>query len=109
MSTRVMILCAMVALASATALKAQQPADSAAAIYAKSCAMFHGPKGTPKATMAGQMTDFANAQAMATVADSVMRRILSDGKGRIMPAFKTRLTPEQISALVRYIRTFSRH
>ena len=109
MSTKVMVLSAMVALASASALEAQQPADSSAAIYARSCAACHGPSGTPKATMAGQMTDFANAQTMSTVADSVMLRILSDGKGRIMPAFKARLTPEQRNALVRYIRTLSRH
>jgi cytochrome c6 len=109
MSTKAMILSAVVALAAVSTLKAQQPADSSAAIYAKSCAMCHGPQGTPKATMAGQMTDFANAQTMSTVADSVMRRILTDGKGRIMPAFKTRLSAEQINGLVRYIRTLSRH
>jgi mono/diheme cytochrome c family protein len=111
MSTKLMILSTVVALVSASALQAQQPADGAA-LYAKTCASCHGPKGTPAPAMARSMAgipDFANAQAMASVADSVMRHVVAEGKGRTMPAYKTRLTPEQINALVSYIRTLSRH
>ncbi len=112
MSTKLMVLVATVALASAGTLKAQQPADSASAsVYAKMCASCHGPKGTPAPAMAHSMSlsDFANAQAMAAVSDSTLRAAVADGKGRAMPAYKTRLTAEQIDGLVRYIRTFSGH
>jgi mono/diheme cytochrome c family protein len=111
MSTKVMILSTIVALVSVSALRAQQPADGPT-LYAKTCASCHGPKGTPAPAMARSMAgipDFANAQAMASVADSVMRHVVSEGKGRTMPSYKARLTPEQINALVRYIRTLSRH
>jgi mono/diheme cytochrome c family protein len=111
MSTKAMVLSTIVALVSVSALKAQQPAD-AAALYAKTCASCHGPKGTPNPAMARSMPmlpDFANAQAMASVADSVMRHVVSEGKPPTMPAYKARFTPDQIHALVSYIRTFSRH
>ena len=112
MSTKLMILVATVALASAGALQAQQPADSAsAAVYAKMCASCHGPKGTPAPAMARSMalSDFASAQTMAAVTDSALRAAVADGKGRAMPAYKTRLTAEQIDGLVRYIRTLGGH
>jgi len=51
------------------------------------------------------LPDFA-AAAMASVPDSVLNNAIANGKGRIMAAYKSRLTPEQISALVQYIRTF---
>jgi len=110
MHAKLMILTTMIALGSVSALKAQQPADSAA-VYAKMCASCHGPKGTPAPAMAHSMglSDFANAQAMAPVTDSAMRSAVAEGKGRGMPAYKSRLTPEQITALVKYIRTLSGH
>lgn len=110
MHTKLLILSTILALGSASALHAQQPADSAA-LYAKMCASCHGPKGTPAPAMAHSMglSDFASTQAMAAVTDSAMRVAVSDGKGRGMPAYKSRLTPEQITALVKYIRTFSGH
>jgi mono/diheme cytochrome c family protein len=120
MTTKVMIVSTLVALVSASALQAQQPpsappaqpaappADSAA-LYAKSCAACHGARGTPSAAMARSTIDFASAEAMAAVTDSALRLAITDGKGRAMPAYKARLTAEQITALVGYIRTFSKH
>lgn len=110
MSTKVMILSTILALGSVSLLKAQEPVDGAA-LYAKTCASCHGPKGTPNPAMARSMglSDFANAEARASVADTAMRRAVSDGQGRAMPAYKARLTPEQIDSLVSYIRTLSSH
>lgn len=104
-----MILAGLLALGSAGALRAQQPAD-AASIYAKTCASCHGAKGTPSASMATSMhiPDFTSA-AFASIPDSTLRNTVSAGKGRMMPAYKTRFTAEQIAQLVSYIRTFSRH
>lgn len=111
MTTKVMVCFAIAALASAGGLRAQQPFD-AASQYAKACASCHGAKGTPNPAMARSMAglpDLADARAMAAVSDSALRNAISAGKGRMMTAYKTRFTPEQINALVSYIRTFSRH
>jgi mono/diheme cytochrome c family protein len=110
MTTKVMVLTALLAIAAAGALRAQQPAD-AASLYARSCASCHGAKGTPNPAMARSMPglpDFA-AAAMASVPDSALRSVIENGKGRIMVAYKSRLTAEQIASLVSYIKTFSRH
>ena len=115
MTTQVMILSTIVALVSVSAVQAQQaqPApqatDSAVALYTKSCAGCHGARGTPSAAMAHSTIDFASAEAMASVTDSAVRVAVTDGKGRMMPAYKARLTAEQITALVGYVRTFSKH
>lgn len=109
MTTKVMILAGLFALGSAGAVRAQQPAD-AASTYAKTCASCHGAKGTPSPSMAHSMgiPDFA-AATMASIPDSVLKNVVSAGKGRMMPSYKTRFTAEQIAQLVTYIRTFSRH
>ncbi len=103
-----MVLSALLVLAAAATAQAQQPAD-AASVYAKNCASCHGAKGTPAGSMATSMhvPDFATA--LASVPDSVLRSTVANGKGRMMPAYKTRLTAEQIASLVTYIRSFSRH
>jgi mono/diheme cytochrome c family protein len=110
MTTKVMVFTALFAIATAGALRAQQPAD-AASLYARSCASCHGAKGTASPAMARAMPglpDFA-AASMASVPDSALRNVIENGKGRIMRSYKTQFTAEQIAALVTYIKTFSRH
>jgi mono/diheme cytochrome c family protein len=110
MAMKVMVLTALFGIAAAGALRAQQPA-SAASLYASRCASCHGAKGTPNPAMARSMAglpDFA-AAAMASVPDSVLRNAIENGKGRMMMAYKTRLTAEQIASLAAYIKAFSRH
>jgi cytochrome c oxidase cbb3-type subunit 3 len=110
MTTKVLLLTAVLGLAAAVSLSAQQPVD-AAALYGKTCASCHGAAGTPSAAMKTSMgvPDFAVAGTLAAVPDSVLRATVMNGKGRMMPSYKSRLTPEQIAALVGYIRTLSRH
>jgi mono/diheme cytochrome c family protein len=108
MIRKVMVLAGLLVLGVAAAARAQQPID-AASLYAKTCASCHGPKGTPSAGMASMhIPDFA-ASAFAAIPDSTLRNTVAAGKGRMMPSYKTRLTTEQIAALVGYIRTFGRH
>ncbi len=91
-------------------LAAQQPVD-AAALYARTCASCHGPQGTPSAAMAHAMAGIPDctAASMAEVSDSALRDVITNGKGRMMAAYKSRLTPEQIAALARYVKAFSKH
>jgi len=109
MTTRVLLLAGLFALASAGALRAQQAVD-APSLFAKTCASCHGAKGSPSPAMAHSMgiPDFAGG-ALASIPDSVLKNTIADGKGRMMPSYKARLSAEQIAALVRYIRTFGKH
>jgi len=106
MTKRVMILTGLFTLVSASALLAQQPVD-APALFAKTCASCHGAKGSPSPTMARSMgiPDFASG-VLASIPDSVLKNTIANGKGKMMPAYKSRLTPDQVTALVNYIRTF---
>jgi mono/diheme cytochrome c family protein len=110
MRTKVLFLSAALGLAVAGTAVAQQPVD-AAALYTHTCASCHGPHGTPSPAMARAMAgipDFA-AASMATVPDSVLRDAIMDGKGRMMAAYKSRLSPAEVTALVRYLKGFSHH
>ncbi len=110
MATKAILLTVALGLAAAVTLRAQQPAG-AATLFAKTCASCHGAAGTPTASMKTSMgvPDFGVAATLASVPDSVLRATVMNGKGRMMPSYKSRLTPEQIAALVSYIRTFSKH
>lgn len=111
MDTKVAVTSILVALATlAGSAAAQQPTD-VAQLYARTCASCHGANGTPSPQMVqamGAIPDFADRRAIAARPDSVLRAVITSGKGRLMPAYRTRLTPEQIQALVGYIRTLSR-
>lgn len=109
MTGKILVLSAVLALA-AGSLAAQQAADGAGT-YAKTCASCHGPAGAPSAAMAHAMAglpDFT-AASMASVPDSTLRNAILNGKGRMMAAYKGRLTPEQVTAVLAYIRTLAKH
>ncbi len=110
MKTKALVLTAVLGLVSAGALAAQQPVD-AAALYGRTCASCHGPQGTPSAAMAHAMTGIPDfrAASMQSVPDSVLRDVITNGKGRMMASYKGRLTPDQIAALARYVKAFSKH
>ena len=108
MTEKILMVAAILALGTAGRARAQQPTD-AGSLYARTCASCHGAKGTPSPGMARGMgiPDLA-AASMAAVTDSALSDAVLNGKGRTMPAYKSRLTSAQIAALVAYIRTFSR-
>ncbi len=104
------MLTTMLGLAATAALSAQQPANGAA-LYAKTCASCHGPHGTPAAGMARAMgvPNFGVPATLAGLSDGVLRATVENGKGRMMPSYKSRLSPAEIAAVVAYIRTLSKH
>jgi mono/diheme cytochrome c family protein len=110
MTGKILVLSAVLALAAAGSLAAQQAPDGAGT-YAKTCASCHGPAGAPSAAMVHAMAglpDFT-AASMASVPDSTLRNVIMNGKGRMMAAYKGRLTPEQVTAVLAYIRTLAKH
>lgn len=92
------------------ALPAQAPPADAAQQYTRMCASCHGATGVPVPAMVrslGAIPDFTDARAMGAQADSTLVNAITAGKGR-MPAYRTRMTPEQTRAMVTYLRTLSR-
>lgn len=108
--TKALLLTLALGLSAAATLSAQEPAG-AAALYAKTCASCHGARGTPTPAMKTSMgvPDFAVAGTLASVPDTALRTSVMNGKGRMMPSYKSRLSAEQVTALIGYIRTLSKH
>ena len=78
-------------------------AQDGAAIYASSCVRCHGADGsaqTPKGKQTGA-TNFTSAKWKPNEARAI--RNITNGKGR-MPAFKSTLSAEEISAVWAYVR-----
>jgi mono/diheme cytochrome c family protein len=96
----------------ASPVAAQTPAaPDGAQLYTRNCASCHGATGAPSAAMLRSMPalpDFSNARTMAALADSTLVNVITNGKGRAMPAYRTRLTPEQVRLIVAHLRTLSR-
>ncbi|MCY1044368.1 cytochrome c [Corallococcus sp. bb12-1] len=85
-------------------------AEDAAELWGKSCKSCHGPDGRAQ-TRLGQkeaIVDMSQAAWQKAETDAELRAVIANGSSRNtkMKAYKDRLTPEQMDALVRYIRTF---
>jgi mono/diheme cytochrome c family protein len=80
-----------------------QAIATAASIFAKNCAVCHGPTG--KGVKAVGTPDFTDAAFQASVSTSEMQTAIEKGKGGTMPAWSNKLSGEQISYLVTYVRS----
>ena len=96
---------AVVLLAAACAAPAWGEDSSAAAIYKTRCAMCHGVTGLGD-TPAGKMFKAASLKdpMVTTKSDEELTTIIKNGKDK-MPAWKDKLTDEQIKSVLLYIRT----
>ena len=82
----------------------QSSSSSAASTYKTNCASCHGPDG--RGTAVGKSlhaADFHSAQVKQQ-SDTQLAGVIAEGRGN-MPAFGTRLSKDQIDALVKYVRT----
>ena len=68
-----------------------------AALYKAKCAMCHGADGKGKTPLAT-----AEVQKMS---NDELAKVTSDGKPPKMPAYKGKLTPEEIQAVVAHIKS----
>ena|SRR5689334_3693981 len=84
-------------------------AADAAAIYAEKCAKCHGPdgKGVDKYKKQG-MEDMTAAKWQSANSDAKISSAIKNGKGDFMPAWKGKLTPAEITAMVKYIRSLKK-
>lgn len=78
--------------------------DNGAALFKANCQLCHGAEGngdTPTGK-AFKAPNFHDPTIVAT-SDEELTKIINAGKGN-MPAFHSRLTPQQIQSLVSYLR-----
>ena len=76
-----------------------------ASLYNRYCVRCHGIDGRGVWDIP-DVPDFANARWQASRTDDQLTRLIIDGRGAVMPAFRGTLTLEESWALARYLRTF---
>ena len=95
-------------LLSLTLATAAQAADSAAEVWTAKCKSCHGGDGKAKTKIGEKekITDISDAGWQARHSDEKIRKVIAEGspENSKMKAYKDKLTPEQIDALVVYVR-----
>jgi mono/diheme cytochrome c family protein len=96
------------ALIAAPAALAGGGGPDGAAIYKSKCAMCHGPDGAGLTPMGKNMKlrDLRTADVQKRT-DTDLAAVIANGKGR-MPAYKAKMTPADIDALVTFIRSIKK-
>jgi mono/diheme cytochrome c family protein len=104
--TRVLAIATLVA-ATASLGFGQSANSSAASLYKTNCVSCHGPDGRGSAVGKSlNAADFHSAQVQQQ-SDAQLATVIAEGRGN-MPPFGTRLSKDQIDALVKYIRTLGK-
>lgn len=85
------------------------PVADGNAVYAAKCALCHGKdgRGLPNWRAKGQ-PDFTVASWQKSKTDAQLIGATKDGKGKYMPAFKGKLSDEEITAVVAKVRAFGK-
>lgn len=100
---RCLILVALLVIA--PAVLADAAAVDGAAVYKSKCAICHGADGKGQ-TGTGKSLKLRplGAPQVKAQTNAQLTKIVADGKNR-MPAYKTKLSTEEIEAVVKFIRT----
>jgi len=85
------------------------PAEDGGALFGQRCALCHGKDGAglPNWKSKGQ-PDLRSQDWQSSHTDSQIADTIRNGKGKFMPAFKAKLSDEQIASLVARIRAFGK-
>jgi mono/diheme cytochrome c family protein len=98
-------LSAAFVLSSHTTLRQVDAQRSGAAIYSQNCARCHGTDGRAQTAKGRQVKAVDLTSDEWSPDEGRDTRIVTKGKGS-MPSFKSKLTPDEISAVASYIRRF---
>ena len=84
-------------------------AEDGSALFGQKCAVCHGKDGKGMASWKAKgQPDFTDSHFQSSISDQQISDAIHNGKGRYMPAFKGKLSDEQISALVAQVRAFGK-
>lgn len=92
-----------------TITPAQGQADplDAAALFKKKCAMCHGAEG--KGFAAAKTPDFTSSEWQKSLTDEAITETVKSGKkGTSMPAFGSKLSEDEIKAVVAHVRSLGK-
>jgi cytochrome c6 len=107
-TTKLVMLVMIIAVALFILLPNLSWADDGATIYKAKCAMCHGADGlgTTPAGKAMKAASFKDP-AIVSATDATLIAIVKSGKNK-MPPYASKLTDDQIKAVVTYIRTLQK-
>lgn len=97
--------------AGATAARASEVSD----LFSDKCGVCHGDNGKGQTRMGTKFhsPDFTSAKWQARTTDEAARHTIENGAvvdGQVrMPPWKEKLTPQQVSDLIKYTRSFGNH
>jgi len=95
-------------LVSSLTFKAAAPADNGETVFKNNCAMCHGADG--KGFAALKTPDFTSPKWQESITDKQMRDVIKNGKkGTAMAAFGDKLSDEDITAVIGYIRSLKKN
>ena len=99
----------VVATGGSANLSAATMAADGNALYTAKCATCHGKdgRGIPNWRSKGQ-PDFTDAQWQKSRTDAQITDATKNGKGKYMPAFKTKMSDQEIAAVVARVRAFGK-
>ena len=105
----VLTVAALAATNISPAVYAVAPVADGAALFSARCAKCHGAdgKGVAKYKKKGQK-DFTDKQWQKSKSDAQITGAINNGKGEVMPAWKSKLSADDIKALVSQIRAFGK-
>ena|SRR5579863_4705635 len=84
-------------------------ADDAATLYKAKCAVCHAADGSGNSDMGKKLeSPDLRSDAIQKETDAQLTDGITNGKGKKMPAYKTKLTEDQIKDLVAYIRELAK-
>ena len=87
------------------------PVDDPKTLFDQKCKFCHGEdgKGQTKKGKLVKAADFTGPRWQKLTTDDEIRKAITNGVPKTkMKAFKDKLTPEQIEALVKYVRAFGK-
>ncbi len=84
-------------------------ADDAASVYKTKCAVCHAPDGSGDSVMGKKLgAKDLRSDEVQKKSDAELNGVITNGMGKTMPAYKDKLTADQIKGLVAYIRDLAK-
>jgi len=107
--TKQLVALALLLAASAACSAASAQAADGKAVFDVNCRICHGTTGVPSTSMKKRLPRIPtfDAALFANLTDADIVRQITEGKDKMKP-FKDKLTPGEIVAVAKYIRTLGR-